>query len=197
MYSPRIQGLAFTNSIPSNSLEHEQSADDCMYRVLRFADPNSFASLILLNKRWRQISQSPQLYAHHLSRCRSFSASHYAESASLTDADLPRLRSLFAQEVKRNLFECYLRPRETLINLVSTSISSSAAFPGGEAFHFSFSPNGNFVLAYSSSRIYVLDVAAEKVAVKRELKILRRPSTATILDDGRLACSSTISWSDS
>lgn len=157
-----------------------------MRRILRFAVSNSFASLIILNKKWRRISQQPQLYAHHLSRCRSYSASHHGISGPLVDADLPRLRSLFAQEVKRNLFDCYLRPRETLINLVSTSISSSAAFPGGEAFHFSFSPNGQYVLAYSSSRIHVLDVAAEEVVVKRELKILRRPSTATILDDGSL-----------
>jgi hypothetical protein len=104
----------------------------------------------------------------------------------LTEAQLPLLRSTFAKEVKRNLFEAYLRPCETVINLVSTSISSSAAFPGGEAFHFAFSPKGHHVLAYSSSRIYVINTAERELAVKRELKILRRPASVAILDDGSL-----------
>jgi len=73
-----------------------------------------------------------------------------------------------------------------LISLVSTSISSSAAFPGGEAFHFSFSPNGHYTLAYSSSRLYVIDTSEEELEVRRELKILRRPASTTILDDGSL-----------
>ncbi len=99
---------------------------------------------------------------------------------------LPLLRSTFAREVKRNLFEAYLRPRETVVNLVSTSISSSAAFPGGEAFHFAFSPKGHHVLAYSSSRIYVINTLERDLVVKRELKILRRPASVAILDDGSL-----------
>ena len=104
----------------------------------------------------------------------------------MTEDRLPLLRRAFAQEVKRNLFEAYLRPRETVINLVSNTISSSAAFPGGEAFHFAFSPKGHHVLAYSSSRIYVINTAERELAVKRELKILRRPASVAILDDGSL-----------
>ena len=69
---------------------------------------------------------------------------------------------------------------------MSTTTSSSAAFPGGEAFEFHFSPNGHWVLALSSSRIYVIDGCSTKVAVKRELKVLRRPVAAAILDDGSL-----------
>lgn len=102
------------------------------------------------------------------------------------ESQLPFLRSIFAHEVKRNLFEAFLRPRETVINLVSNSISSAAAFPGGEAFHFSFSPNGHHVLAYSTSRIYVINISEPQLVVKRELKILRRPASVTILDDGSL-----------
>lgn len=98
---------------------------------------------------------------------------------------LPLLRRLFAREIKRNLFDAYLRPRETIISLVSTSISSSSA-PGGEAFHYSLSPRGHYVLAYSSSRIHVIDVTGPEVCVKRELKILRRPASTTITDDGSL-----------
>ncbi len=88
--------------------------------------------------------------------------------------------------MKRCLFEAYLRPRRTTIKLISTSASSSAAFPGGEAFHFSFSPNGHFVLALCSSRLYVLSLTEALVAVRREFKISRRPVSATISDDASI-----------
>ncbi len=157
-------------------------------RTLQYADPNTFASLILLNRKWRHVSQKVQLYAHQLSRCPSYAASHPPIPIPLPDAQLPVLRRAFAHEVKRNLFDAYLRPRETLVKLVSTSISSSAAIPGGEAFHFAFSQNGQYVLAYSTSRIHVLHVADSELSVERELKILRRPASLAILDDGtRLA----------
>lgn len=104
----------------------------------------------------------------------------------MTDEQLSKLRKEFAHEVKRNLYEAYLRPHETLIKLVSTSISSSAAFPGGEAFHFAFSANGQYVLAYSTSRIHVLHFADLELTVERELKILRRPASVAILDDGSI-----------
>lgn len=109
-----------------------------------------------------------------------------------TDESLPDLQRKFAQEVKRNLFEVYLRPRQTTISLISTTTSSSAAFPGGEAFDFTFSPKGRWCLALSSSRIFVIDVVSPIVSVQRELKVLRRPLSAAILDDGsRLAVLST------
>lgn len=65
-------------------------------------------------------------------------------------------------------------------------MSSSTAFPQGEVFRFSFSAHGELVLCISSSRIVVLDVAAEPVAVKYELQTRRRPLGATIQDDGSL-----------
>lgn len=131
------------------------------------------------------VSQQSYLYALHLSRCPSYSAAHRTTAIPDGEDSLPKLRALFAREIKCNLFEAYLRPRETIINLVSTSISSSSA-PGGEAFHFSLSPRGHYVLAYSSSRIHVLDVTGPDVIVKHELKILRRPVSTTITDDGSL-----------
>ena len=96
------------------------------------------------------------------------------------------MKRLFNKEVKRNLFEAYLRPRQTAVSLVSTTTSSSASFPGGEAFEFAFSPNGHWTLALSSSRIYVIDTLSPKVSVQRELKVLRRPNSAAILDDGSI-----------
>lgn len=90
------------------------------------------------------------------------------------------------REVKRNLFEAYLRPRQTVVSLTSSTTSSSASFPGGEAFDFTFSPNGHWTLALSSSRIYVLDTISPRISVQRELKVLRRPVSAAILDDGSI-----------
>ena len=154
--------------------------------ILYLTDPDTFASLILVNRRWRAASEIPHLYAYHLSRCPSFSLSNNVIAGPFHEPNLPRLRGRFALEVKRNLFEAYLRPSRTTIKLISTSASSSAAFPGGEAFHFSFSSNGHYVLALSSSRICVISLATDRVSVKREFKISRRPVSATILDDASI-----------
>ena len=154
------------------------------YSILYLTDPETFASLVLVNKAWRETSQTPHLYAHHLSRCPSYSRSHSVVAGPFTDDSLSTLKGLFAREVKRNLFEAYLQPRRTIVNLISTTTTSSAAFPGGEAFDFTFSTNGHWILALSSSRIYVVDAASPKISVQRELKVLRRPVSAAILDDG-------------
>lgn len=152
--------------------------------ILYLIDPETFASLVLVDHAWRSASETPHLYAHHLSRCPSFSRSHNYVGGPFTEDSLPKLKGHFAREVKRNLFEAYLQPRRTLVNLVSMTTTSSAAFPGGEAFEFAFSPNGHWVLALSSSRIYVIDTVSPKISVQRELKVLRRPVSAAILDDG-------------
>ena len=62
-------------------------------RILLAADPNSFASLVLLNSKWRHVSQQAYLYAHHLSECPSYAASHAAISdGNVKQEDLPKLR---------------------------------------------------------------------------------------------------------
>ncbi|KAK7970554.1 hypothetical protein PG996_001017 [Apiospora saccharicola] len=162
--------------------------DEIIEQILRLTGPESFASLILLNSNWRRVSQQAHLYAYHLSRCPSYAASHKTMPSTLDkggDDALPKLRRLFAREVKRNLFEAYLRPRTTTIKLVSNSISSSSV-PGGEGMQFSSSPRGYHLLAYNSSRIYVLDIRDPELVVKRELKIMRRPVAACTLDDASL-----------
>ncbi|KAH0538987.1 hypothetical protein FGG08_004436 [Glutinoglossum americanum] len=162
----------------------EKLPAEIIEQILYLADPSSFASLVLLNSDWHRASQSHHLYAHQLSRCHSFVPSNGHADEQLYEGDLPRLRRQFELEIKRNLFDSYLRPKETIIKLISTSAVSSTAFPGGEAFHFSFSPGGRLVLACSSSRIVILDVSSATVSVKRELKVLRRPVSVAILDDG-------------
>lgn len=157
-----------------------------MSRILYLADPATFSSLILVSHDWHAASETPHLYAYHLSRCPSFSIKNDVITGPFDDDSLSWLKRRFFQEIKRNLFDVYLRPRRTEINLISTNTSSAAAFPGGEAFEFAFSPNGHWTLALSSSRIYVIDTFSTCVSVRRELKVLRRPVSATILDDGSI-----------
>ncbi|KAH8179993.1 F-box domain-containing protein [Sarocladium implicatum] len=167
---------------PLQSDAFQRLPDEIIQQILKASDPNAFASLVLLNQKWRAVAQQPHLYAHQLSQCPSFALSH-ATLPPPDDANLPRLRALFAQQVKRNLFDAYLRPSETIIKLVSNSISSSSC-PGGEGMLFSASPKGHHLLAYNSSRIHVIDVRGSSPRVKRELKILRRPASTCINDEG-------------
>ncbi|KAJ3473919.1 hypothetical protein NLG97_g10072 [Lecanicillium saksenae] len=151
------------------------------HRILRVADPDSFASLIVLNQQARRVSQQADIYASQLQRCASYTTAH-ASFSKFDDEDLPKFRRLFAREVKRNLFNAYNRPSETLVKLVSNSNSSSSC-PGGEGMQFGASSKGHHLLAYNSSRIYVLGVRGSDLEVKREFKIQRRPVSATITDD--------------
>ncbi|KAL2055635.1 hypothetical protein ABVK25_003877 [Lepraria finkii] len=57
--------------------------------ILYLTDPETFASLVLVDHAWRSASQTPHLYAHHLSRCPSFSRSHNVVSGSFTDDSIP------------------------------------------------------------------------------------------------------------
>ncbi|RAH77095.1 hypothetical protein BO86DRAFT_371397 [Aspergillus japonicus CBS 114.51] len=155
--------------------------------ILFVAEANTFASLALLNRKWRRISDSTLLYSHHLAQCPSFSLTQKAIAEPCQQpCDLSHLKQVFYTQIRRNAFETFLRPRKTLIKLISTSMSSSTAFPQGEAFRFSFSPNGQLILCISSSRIVVLDVASNPASVKHELKTWRRPLHAAIIDDGSL-----------
>ncbi|KAJ5944410.1 hypothetical protein N7516_004578 [Penicillium verrucosum] len=159
--------------LPLNVIEH----------ILYASDANTFASLSLLNRRWKHSSDSAALYAYQLSRCSSLSWSRgvIPEAENLT-----KLKRQFVKEVRQNAFDAFLRPRQTLVRLLSSSMSSSTAFPQGEVFRFSFSGNGQMVLCISSSRIVILDVSTDPVIVKHELKTRRRPLGATIRDDSSL-----------
>ncbi|OKL63607.1 hypothetical protein UA08_00054 [Talaromyces atroroseus] len=155
-------------------------------KILYIVDANTFASLTVLNQQWRKTSNNPELYAHHLSRCPMFSVSHGAIAASIQSYELDQLKQMFAREVRKNAFQLFLRPHITLVTLISSSVGSSAALPTGEALKFDFSANGQILLCLSSSRIFVLDLAAPEITVLHQLKTSRMPLAATILDDGRL-----------
>ncbi|RDA92645.1 hypothetical protein CP533_1437 [Ophiocordyceps camponoti-saundersi (nom. inval.)] len=155
----------------------ERLPEEIIEQILLATDPNGFASLVLINSKWRAVSQRSHLYLHHLERCPSHGSSRHD--------DLSRLRRLFARQVKRNLFDAYLRPSCTVVKLVSNSISSSSC-PGGEGMQFAPSLRGHHLLAYNSSRIYLIDVRGPELQVRRELKILRRPASACVTDDATL-----------
>ncbi|KAK4111809.1 hypothetical protein N656DRAFT_123377 [Canariomyces notabilis] len=163
----------------------ERLPDEIIQQILQATDSNGFASLALLNTKWRSVAQQAHLYAHHLAGCPSYATSHSGPPQVAGEDDLPKLRRLFAREVKRNLFEAYLRPSQTIIKIISNSISSSSC-PGGEGIQFSPSPKGHHLLAYNSSRIHVIDVRGTEVVVKREFKILRRPAATCINDEGTM-----------
>lgn len=171
------------NRLPS---AFERLPDEIISQILQVSDPNVFASLTLLNPKWRRVSQQAHLYARQLSRCPSYSLSHKSSASStISNEDLPELKRLFAKEVKQNLFDAYLRPNQTVIKIISNSISSSSA-PGGEGIQFASSPKGYYLLAYNSSRIYVVNTRRTKIEVERELKILRRPAATYIDDEGSM-----------
>ncbi|KAK4205330.1 hypothetical protein QBC40DRAFT_162830 [Triangularia verruculosa] len=170
-----------TNRLPSNACPTRLSNSVILYET----DSNGFASLALLNSKWRSVAQQTHLYAHHLSNCPSYAMSHSSPIKVNSEDDLPKLKQQFAKEVKRNLFEAYLRPNETVIKVISNSISSSSC-PGGEGIQFSASPKGHHILAYNSSRIHVVDVRGAEIAVTREFKILRRPAATCINDQGTM-----------
>ncbi|XDG07122.1 hypothetical protein ABKA04_006737 [Annulohypoxylon sp. FPYF3050] len=184
---PEMDEKPITSSHKPSPSAFDRLPDEIIEQILQLTDPESFASLVLLNSKWRRVSQHAHLYAFHLSQCASYASSHSSVPVATVgdDDNLPELRRLFAREVKRNLFEAYLRPKSTTIKLISNCIGSSSA-PGGEGMQFSPSPRGHHILAYNSSRIFVFDVREPELAVKREFKILRRPASACILDDGSL-----------
>lgn len=154
-------------------------------RILYAADPNVFTSLALLNKKWREISNSSELYYHHLLGCSTPGSANPDPASDLSPADdVSILRNRFIREARRRTFDAFLRPTRTLISLISASASSSSAFPQGEAFRFEFSTNGQRLLALSSSRIFAIDLTTDPISIRHELKTLRRPLTATIGDDG-------------
>ncbi|KAK2738156.1 hypothetical protein FQN55_000776 [Onygenales sp. PD_40] len=188
---------------PTSSTEHQQNGSSnnaqccgrdmlgCLppkviKRILYVVDANGFASLVLLNKEWRRVSDLPELYRHHLDGCIGGVLVNEDAPRPWASEDLYQLKRRFAQEARRNLFESFLRPQKTLVNLISVSASSSSAFPQGEAFQFAFSANGRQLLALSSSRILVIGLSTNPLSVRYELKTLRRPVTATILDDASL-----------
>ncbi|KZF24513.1 hypothetical protein L228DRAFT_245469 [Xylona heveae TC161] len=174
--------LAFSR-LPDSVIEH----------ILILADPNTFSSLVYLNKHWYRISQQARLYAHQLSRCAD-TATYSSEvvgtyaahsgTAVVAEHDLPSLRQKFAIEAKRSLFAAYGVTRKTIVNLIPPTASSSVATPVGETLRFSITHNGHRVLAWSSSRIFVISTAINIPRVERQFKVQRRPVTAELDDSG-------------
>ncbi|KAF3928475.1 hypothetical protein ABW20_dc0106419 [Dactylellina cionopaga] len=157
---------------------------EIMQQILYFCSPNEFDSMTLINSPWYQASRSCLLYARQLAQCGVVTPKDIED----TPENLKSLIRQFDRASRRGLFESMLRPETTEVQLICRSLSSSAAVPGGEVFKYEFSPKGTYLLAVSSSRMIVIDTVASTkelpVTIKRELKILRRPISAAVLDDG-------------
>jgi len=148
-------------------------------------DPATFASLSVLNHRWRSCSNTAPLYAYHLARCPSYANDPNYNLRTLLDYGHARMKKLFAQEVKRNFFAAY-RHRQTTYTFSASSTASSSMGFRAEQLSFSFSPSGRVMLVLSVSRIFIVDIMHQKPTVKRELKIIGRPAAVDISDDARV-----------
>ncbi|SZF00278.1 unnamed protein product [Blumeria hordei] len=162
----------------------EKLPEEIIVQILQTADPNVFASLILLNKRWHQVSSKSSLYCHQISQCFSFSITNQALTLQQDDEkNLPMLRRTFAQEAKRNLFEVYLRPRITKVKFVFKLDNPDLAL-SGDSLHMISSPQGRFIVAYNSSGIHIIDLSGLDVAVKKSFRVLHKPKLLAITEDG-------------
>jgi len=74
-----------------------------------------------------------------------------------------------------------LHPKITVLDLVSTS-GSSSALP--EGFGFSVSRKGTFIAVFSSANIWLINAAMLPRLFTRSLEIRRKPIALDILDDG-------------
>lgn len=155
-------------------------------RLLYLVDANTFASLTLLSRQWRGVSDCSELYAYHLSRCSLYSITNDLIAGQISGKDLRYLKEKFAREIRRNNFEVFRQPHRTVVQLISSSTGSATALPYGEALKFFFSSNGRFLICLSSARIFILDLTGPEIKVAYSLKVRRRPSVASINDDGTL-----------
>lgn len=155
-------------------------------RLLYLVDANTFASLTVLSRQWRRVSNSSELYAYHLSRCSLYSLTNNLIAGPTNPQDLPHLKKKFAREIRRNNFEVFRRPHRTMVQLISSSTGSATALPYGEALKFFFSSNGRFLICLSSARVFILDLTTPEVKVIHSLKVRSRPSIASINEDGSL-----------
>lgn len=106
--------------------------------------------------------------------------------ASFHSHSLQLLKRDFASIITKRLFDVYMRPQRTTFNLSCINAASSSAIPHGEALQFSFSQRGTKLLAWNSSRIYILNTLTQGIEVLREVKVVRKPKLAAISDDDDL-----------
>lgn len=154
-------------------------------RLLISVDPETFASLSLLNRHWRRRSSTTLLYAYHLAKCTATGNDNQKRRWSeYRSRSLAELKRLFAQEAKRNLFVSYGHRRSTY-QLVAPSTLSASAVPHGEAFSFFFALNGTRAAVCSSSRLFILDLCRQLPEVITAFTLRRRPTAVEISNDGQ------------
>ena len=147
------------------------------------SDPETFASLSLLDRRWHDKSNSSLLYGFHLTRLQSSPQDERLRWDELKDKKLPRLRQTFAQEARRRLYAAY-RPRHRTFRFVAESTISPTSAPHGESLGFWLSASAAYMVVSSSTRMYMVDIRGTAPEITKEVKLQRRPTAVAITDDG-------------
>ncbi|KAI9717585.1 MAG: hypothetical protein M1828_007146 [Chrysothrix sp. TS-e1954] len=184
--SPSTQEPVETLSLKRNATERSQTSsslpDAIITAILKAADPETFGSLTLLDPQWYRTSQRKYLLLEKLHELG-------VSPDQIASADVQRLRQTFAQEARHRLFPAY-RPKTRTFNFLASSELSPTAAPHGQNLGLAFSPHGTYMVAYSSTRIFVIDVAGARPYVKRRLKrrlaVQTRPRAVCISKDGRI-----------
>ncbi|KAI9656148.1 MAG: hypothetical protein M1831_004719 [Alyxoria varia] len=167
--------------------------DHVLDLILVYADPETFASLAVLNRQWRSKASSSLFYAFHLAKIDSEKGKGpYYED--LKDENFGKLKSLLARQVTSNLMAAY-RPRQHRYKLVCPSSLSSTAVPHGEAFSFSASPSNSRIVIFSSTLMCIFKPTSRSIELERSFKIPRRPTAVAINDEGRALAILSPEWS--
>ncbi|KAL9049610.1 MAG: hypothetical protein Q9162_007126 [Coniocarpon cinnabarinum] len=173
--SPKPRAASALNRLPASVQE----------LLLITVDPPTFASLSVLNRHWRQKTNSTLLYAFHLAKCvvkdKDQRKRRWSDYKSMELSDLKRM---FGYESRRNLFAPY-RPQKKTYRLSTPSTVSSSAVPHGENFSFAFSPRGSKLVASNSSQMYILDLSLATPMTLATFALQRRPTSVEISEDGR------------
>ncbi|KAJ8611538.1 hypothetical protein MRB53_037945 [Persea americana] len=153
--------------------------------ILSYSDPNTFASLVVLNRSWWQRSASVDLYLQQISRCLGVSGSVDIPDGLSKQESLGHLRRMFAKEAERHLFAVW-RPRCSAVTFDTSQESQENSMRNvSDMPRLVSSSSGTFLVGLSNSRIFLLNVGLTKPVVVAEVETANIPALATVSDDGR------------
>ena len=163
------------------------------YSVLVVADPETFASLSMINRKWHSKSNSSLLYAFHLTQLHSTEDTQKEKWEHFKSQPLRQLKGYLAKDATTNLFAAY-RPQVTRYNLVTPNTVSCNAAPHGETFTYTLSPSADRVAVSSSAFVTVLRIADARPVIEHHLKVQQRPTALALSDDGHVLAVVSPEW---
>ncbi|KAI5288959.1 hypothetical protein KEM52_000966 [Ascosphaera acerosa] len=172
------------------------------FSILYTVDANSFASLCLLNRRWRTLSDRADIYLHHLRACGVPGPTPPPSTTLPTDDDngsrlLAQTKRRFLRVCRRNAFDAYCRPKRTTVRIrdvsclpfstgSDTGSGSSGIHPHVEAFSTWFSHDAQCLVVTTASVICCIALdRGGPPAVLYELRVTSKPLQVAVTDDGR------------